>query len=255
MNEGYRGGGAGGTAGAHTASIPLPDWLFDIDAEDEPVDPQKTIWEELSIDKVKMYNNIRWSFIRPVKFLFKLDMKKDDDNYYNSHIVNSELDNTTASIVDKANVSIKNDFWGPCLLLSMYALLLWMAQVRNPPWVYVIWAVSATVLHLITRVWYSKSTLTLHYELLGYSVTPLIPVIALIVISRPPLWIAYVLELAAVVWSSTASFYSYKLFLTTEVLECSSPNKDNSRNNNINKLVPPLVLFYMYLVAIVPLKY
>jgi hypothetical protein len=64
------------------------------------------------------------------------------------------------------------DFWGPCLVVSVYGALLWLDRVRDVPWLYVIWSTASLFNHFVCRVFYKPSKLLAHYSLLGNAPLP-----------------------------------------------------------------------------------
>ena len=73
------------------------------------------------------------------------------------------------------------DFWGPCLVVSVYILILWLGNVRDGTWTYVIWTITSIFNHFVMRS-YNKSTLLMHMSILGYSIAPMIPFSTLILL-------------------------------------------------------------------------
>ena len=136
------------------------------------------------------------------------------------------------------------DFWGPCMMMSLYGLVLWVGRVRDIPWIYVIWSITATLNHLITRVWH-RSSLMIHVALLGYSVTSMIPFAAVILMVRMPIWVATLLEMVSVVWASSAAIMSYSM-----VFSVSPQNRPR-----LKLLYPLVILMEMYLISLIPIKY
>jgi hypothetical protein len=134
------------------------------------------------------------------------------------------------------------DFFGPCAMVSLYCLVLWLGRVRDVPWVYVIWSVAAVVNHFLSRVW-CKSSLMIHIALLGYSVTPLIPFAALIVLLNMPIWLATVLEIISIFWASIAAILSY-----STILKIAPQNK-----LRLQLLFPVVILMEIYLISIIPI--
>ena len=86
---------------------------------------------------------------------------------------------------------------------------LFVAQVRDVPFLYVIWSLASLLNHFVCRVFFKPSKLLAHYTLLGYSVTPILPCAAVIVLFHPPVWACTALEAVAVAWASAAAASSY----------------------------------------------
>ncbi len=136
------------------------------------------------------------------------------------------------------------DFWGPCLVYSLFGLVLWLAHVKDVPWSYIIWSLAALFNHLVCRVWLSSSKLMLHVALLGYSVAPVIPFAAIIVIVRPSIFLTCFIELVAVTWASSSAILSYRLI-------CTGPT---DKKHRLGLLVPSIVLMHLYIVSLIPIR-
>jgi hypothetical protein len=145
-----------------------------------------------------------------------------------------------------ANSKTENaiDFWGPCSVFSLYGAILFAARVKEVPWLYVIWSVGATFNHLVCRVWLPSSKLLMHMALLGYSATPLIPFAIVIALVRPPIWVSYLLEMAAILWAASAAVLSYNIVF-------SGPSEKKSR---LLLLLPSVILMELYLISLLPIK-
>lgn len=139
-------------------------------------------------------------------------------------------------------ISANVGFWGPCTVISIYCLLLWLGKIRDTPWIFVIWTIASTVNHLVSRVWY-RSTLMFHVALLGYSITPILPFAIIIIFLRPPFWLATMLELLGVWWASSAAIYSYSTIMTVTV----------EQNSKLYLLYPVVIVMEMYFTSVMPL--
>lgn len=136
------------------------------------------------------------------------------------------------------------DFFGPCSMVSLYALVLWLGRVRDVPWIYVIWTVAAVVNHFISRVW-CKSSLMIHIALLGYSFSPLIPFAAIIVFINMPIWLATILEIISIMWASIAAILSYSMILS--IAPQNTPR--------LKLLFPVVILMEIYLISLIPIRH
>ena len=130
---------------------------------------------------------------------------------------------------------------GPCTVVSLYCLILWLGRVKDVAWIFVIWSVAAVMNHLVSRVFY-HSSLMIHIALLGYSMTPIIPFAAIILFLRPPLWLATILELFSIVWASTSAILSYSTIVSISV-----ENKPK-----LNLLFPIVILMELYITSLLP---
>lgn len=136
------------------------------------------------------------------------------------------------------------DFWGPCAVVSLYGLVLWLGRVHDVPWIYLIWSIASVANHLISRVWY-KSTLLIHAAILGYSVIPIIPFAAFILFIGPPVWLATAFEVISVIWSASAAIMSYSLIFSV-------PDEDKSQ---LTLLYPCVILMEVYMISLMPIRH
>ena len=134
------------------------------------------------------------------------------------------------------------DFFGPCAIISLFGLVLWLGRVRDVPWVYVIWSIAYVINHFISRVW-CKSSLMMHIALLGYSVAPIIPFVAIIVFINMPVWLATCLEILSVLWASTSAILSYSMILSVSL----------QNQGRMKLLYPIVILMEIYLVSLIPI--
>jgi hypothetical protein len=135
------------------------------------------------------------------------------------------------------------DFWGPCSVVSVFSLVLWIGRVKEVPWIYVIWSFAAVFNHLVSRVWY-RSTLMIHIALLGYSIVPLIPFTLLILMFNPPFWLSTCLELLGIIWATLSAITSYTTIITVPA----------EHRSSIRLLYPVIILMDLYLTSLMPLK-
>jgi hypothetical protein len=136
------------------------------------------------------------------------------------------------------------DFFGPCSIVSLYGLVLWLGRVRDVPFVYLIWCIAAILNHLVSRVW-CKSSLMIHVALLGYSMAPLIPFAAIIVFVHMPIWLATVLEVISILWASIAAVLSYSMILSVAPVF----------KARLKLLFPVVLLMEVYLISLIPIRH
>jgi len=142
------------------------------------------------------------------------------------------------------NNNISIDFFGPCSIVSLYSFVLWVGSVKDVPWIYVIWTITAILNHFISRVW-CKSTLMIHIAILGYSMAPLIPCAAIIVFINMPIWVATILEIICIIWASLSTILSYQMILTM--------NRSIDQHR-LKLLFPVVLLMQIYLISVIPIK-
>lgn len=146
--------------------------------------------------------------------------------------------------ISSSNINKQSiDFWGPCTIVVLYCLLLSLNRVKDVGWIFVIWTVAAVMNHFVSRVFF-RSSLMIHTALLGYSITPIIPFAAIILLLRPPLWLATVLEVLSVVWASTSAIYSY-----STIVSISAENKPK-----LKLLYPTVILMELYITSLMPIR-
>ena len=110
-----------------------------------------------------VYSNIIWSFKSPCLLLCNC-RKYVFDKYPTPQLFKSSS--------FKGEKDVLYDFWGPCLVMSVYGAILWFSKVNHVALLYLIWLIAAVGSHLICRVWCQYSSISMHLSLLGYSVTP-----------------------------------------------------------------------------------
>ena len=133
---------------------------------------------------------------------------------------------------------------GPCTIVSLYGAILWIGNVRDVPWIYIIWLVASIFNHFICRVWFTHPKLLLHSALLGYSITPILPLTSIHVIFHPPFFISVMIILCSLAWSSFSAIMAYSVI-------CS--NASQEERQRLLLLVPSIVLMEAYLLSLLPL--
>ena len=205
----------------------LPHWIFDVDEDDDPLDLRQnsSLLQELEIDLEQIGTCIAWMFTAPWRQLFSRPS-------VGAHPIHRAT-----------NV----DFWGPCFCVTTYGTVLWFCNVRDVPWIYIIWTLGGIFNHLTARVWFNTSTLLLHLAILGYSISPLIPMALLIALARPPLWVASCIEFVALLWAAFAAHLSYRLV-------CRPTGSSTQPKPRVPLLTPPIVLMQMYFISVLPVR-
>jgi hypothetical protein len=133
------------------------------------------------------------------------------------------------------------DFWGPCAIVSVYCMILWLGRVRDVSWIFIIWSVAGIMNHFISRVFYHSSFM-IHIALLGYSLTPVIPFAAILLLTHPPSWLATALTGIAILWASTSAVLSY-----STIVPVSIENKPK-----LKLLFPIVILMELYFTSLLP---
>lgn len=137
-----------------------------------------------------------------------------------------------------------NVVWGPCLTLSIYVFLLWLARVRYVPWLFVVWIFASIFNHMVMRVWYFASDLDIHFAILGYSVWPILLFSIILILFRLPDWISIPIQVVALIWASFSSLLSYLLIF---------PSSPDIRHK-FALLIPPILLMEVYLISVIPVR-
>jgi hypothetical protein len=204
--------------------VELPNWIFDIDDEDESATSSRTLFQELEIDPGHIYRNVMWMLFGPCYRLVGRPYKR--------HPLHAS---------SSANNRRGIDFWGPCAAVSIFSLILWLGRVREVPWIYLVWAIAAVVNHMVSRVWF-HSSLMIHVALLGYATVPLIPFALLIILVNPPVWISTTLEIISIIWASLSAITSYATIITV-------PAEPRVR---LRLLYPTAIIMSLYLTSLLP---
>lgn len=236
-----------------THENPLPHWIFDVDDDDDEDNQinkdgstikRPSLLEELEIDPKHIYRykpkphslplvshdslydrNVVWMMIGPFLKLVGRPYKRHPLYVSNSNLSKHSI-----------------DYWGPCTIVILYCLILWLGRVRDVGWIFVIWTVAAIMNHFVSRVFY-HSSLMIHIALLGYSLTPILPFAAVILFVNPPVWVSSLLELTSVVWASTSAILSYATIVTI-----STENKPK-----LKLLYPTVILMELYITSLPPI--
>lgn len=130
------------------------------------------------------------------------------------------------------------DFWGPCSVVSLYCVELWLGKVKSSSWLFVIWGLAGVFNHLVMRV-HSKSSLMIHTALLGYSVTPIVLIMPLTLFLPIPDWLASLLEIISVIWAASAAVLCYFTIF----------DHPHSRSSLL-LLVPSIAVMHIYMVSL-----
>lgn len=246
----------------------------------------KTMLQELEIDPQKLLQIIVWQFKCPFFALLRrfnnLSFSFDNSRYaalrlthyicgrvvdYNSHPIRlvsrysvaggGELSTYTGYGEEPYGSSASNavegevhhiDFWGPWLICTGFAALLWLGDQKNVPYVYVIWFLGALVTHLTVRPFLEGSSLLFHLAILGYSLCPQIPLCLAILVFNPSITVSTVLQFFSVAWSCLAALMSYSMILRPLIAKPDDRIK-------LMLLYPIVTLFQIYMVTLVPLRH
>eukprot|EP00053_Salpingoeca_punica_P004721 m.50599 g.50599 ORF g.50599 m.50599 type:complete len:241 (+) comp12919_c0_seq1:55-777(+) len=160
-------------------------WLMEVEDEDDE-DIQKPLLEELDIDVKDIFLKVR-SVVLPFPSLgFK-----------------------TVSVRDNP------DFWGPLLVVMVYALVSLYGQFRVVSWIITIWIFGSILIFLLARVLGGEVGFSETLGVIGYSLLPLILTGALMPFVRGIAYLGELIKLIGVAWAS----YSAGSMLVTAELE------------------------------------
>jgi hypothetical protein len=177
-----------------STSAPLPDWIFDVyDTDIWPEDEHKSLLEELEIDFAQIVKCLSFVVSSPIHFTHSHDKQVAHNS------------NPFLNLRDEHH----HDFWGPCLVVSMYAFVLSLGRVYNVTSIYIIWLFSSLMLHLTCRTW-MPSTFAFHCAIIGYSTFPFVPVSLLAVVFHPTIIVSEVLTYTAIGWASWSAIKTYR---------------------------------------------
>ena len=175
-------------------------WLLDSEEVDDFLPVNLTMLEELELDFVNIGRTTLFMTCYPWTFLY-------------IYLQSNTMEMAVEHPLSKCS---KVDFWGPSAVVSLYCGILWTWNVKNVPWILVIWAFSAFFSHLVARVSH-KSTYILHATILGYSIVPLIPFSLLVVVSHSEEWYLLVVKFLVSLWSLLSVYISFRELLCPKV--------------------------------------
>jgi len=101
----------------------------------------------------------------------------------------------------------------------------------------------------------------LHLAITGYSACPLVPLALVVAATHPPVWLANLIELTALVWAAGAAYLSYSLVCRSSGGGSSASNGSGggsggalSSRQRVPLLAPPTLLMLMYWLSILPVR-
>ncbi|EDO31572.1 predicted protein [Nematostella vectensis] len=177
------------------------EWLLEVD-ETEDDDFNKPLLEELDIDVADIYYKVRCVIFPLPSLGFKRDVLRDSP-----------------------------DFWGPLLIVILYAILALYGQFRVVSWIITIWVLGSLIVFLLARVLGGEVTYSQCLGVIGYSLIPLVlTALALPLVHYFPM-LGFCIKAIGVVWAS----YSAGSLLIHEDLRSKRP-----------LLLYPILLLYIY---------
>eukprot|EP00045_Choanoeca_perplexa_P017586 m.257181 g.257181 ORF g.257181 m.257181 type:complete len:250 (+) comp17581_c0_seq2:82-831(+) len=176
-------------------------WMFELDDDDDDV--QTPLLEELDIDL--------------------------KDIAYKLRCVLVPLPST-----DRNRLKDEPDFWGPLLMVILYALVSLYGQFQVVSWIITIWMIGSLLIFLLGRVLGGDTNFSQTLGIVGYSLLPLI-LMGLVMPLAPTELVGTGLKAVAVIWAS----YSAGSLLATQGLESRKP-----------LLLYPILLLYIYFISL-----
>lgn len=203
------------------AASGLPAWMFEVDEYDETDAADTNILEELDLDFHLIFSIILWTIIRPLSACTRrLKMERHPLKFRPAY----------------------TSYWGPSGVLAAYAAILWLADLPNATWVFVIVIGASFFLHLTSRV-FLRPPHTIHVILLGYSVFPLVPFAIVDVLVQPQYLYAVLGEIFVVLWATYVGYVSY--------IDICGPLESHTKEK-WPLLYYPILLMNIYLISLLP---
>ncbi|KAH9488047.1 Protein yipf4 [Bulinus truncatus] len=179
-------------------------WL--LEEEDVDEEDQRPILEELDIDLKDIYYKLRC-------VLFPLPQLG-----FNRHIVRESP-----------------DFWGPLIVILLYAVISLYGQFRVVSWILTIWLIGSLMVFLLARVLGGEVSYSQCLGVIGYSVLPLFVIACILPLVHSYHYISMAFKFLGVVWAS----YSAGSLLCVQELQHKKP-----------LLLYPVFLLYIYFLSL-----
>ena len=230
----------------------LPAWIWDLEDDEDLLSSRLGLMNELEIQPRIIVNIVYWQLLAPFQPLLRRIGILARDQSAQAHPITlaSSYNRGTPSWGSPTNTTTTHsthvDFMGPAIIVTAFASLLWVGNQKNVPYVYVIWIVGAVMAHLTVRGFCSGSSISFHLAVLGYSLVPLIPLCFVILVYNPSITASTLIQCACVLWSSLAAIRSYYMIL--------HPLVEHRSRNKLLLLMPVVLLFEMYIIALVPMR-
>eukprot|EP00117_Sycon_ciliatum_P024831 scpid85714/ scgid20744/ Protein YIPF4; YIP1 family member 4 &gt; Protein YIPF4; YIP1 family member 4 len=174
-------------------------WMLEVDDQDED---EKPLLEELDIDLKDIYYKLRCVLL-PLPFLG----------------------------FDRAVIRDAPDFWGPLLVVLVYAMVSLFGQLRVISWIVTIWIFGTYLLFLLARVLGGSVSFSQMLGVIGYSLLPLIIIATVLPLLHPFPLLSSCSKVFGVIWST----YSASSLLIQEELQQKS-----------SLLLYPIFLLFVY---------
>ncbi|GFR60257.1 protein YIPF [Elysia marginata] len=179
-------------------------WL--LDEEDIEEEDQRPLLEELDIDLKDIYYKLRCVLLPLPQFGL------------NHHVVRESP-----------------DFWGPLLVILLYAIVSLYGQFRVVSWILTIWLCGSLMIFLLARVLGGEVTYSQCLGVIGYSVLPLFLIACTLTVLSSFYYLSSALKFLGVIWAA----YSAGSILCVEELQHKRP-----------LLLYPIFLLYVYFLSL-----
>ncbi|XP_078591102.1 protein YIPF4-like [Branchiostoma floridae x Branchiostoma japonicum] len=180
-------------------------WLMEVDAADDD-DDDKPLLEELDIDLKDIYYKLRCVLL-PFPFLnFRRQVVRDNP-----------------------------DFWGPLLVVVLFAMVSLYGQFRVVSWIITIWVFGSLIIFMLARVLGGEVSYSQCLGVIGYSLLPLIVTASALPLVRPFHYVSLLVKFLGVLWAA----YSAGSLLVHEEFKTKKP-----------LLMYPIFLLYIYFLSL-----
>ncbi|RUS83634.1 hypothetical protein EGW08_008602 [Elysia chlorotica] len=179
-------------------------WL--LEEEDVEEEDQRPLLEELDIDLKDIYYKLRCVLLPLPQFGL------------NHHVVRESP-----------------DFWGPLLVILLYAIVSLYGQFRVVSWILTIWLCGSLMIFLLARVLGGEVTYSQCLGVIGYSVLPLFLIACVLTVVSSFHYLSSALKFLGVIWAA----YSAGSILCVEELQHKRP-----------LLLYPIFLLYVYFLSL-----
>lgn len=148
-------------------------WMMELEEEEEELKP---LLEELDIDLKDIWHKVRCVLL-PVDVLG----------------------------FERAIVRDSPDFWGPLLVVCLYAMLSMYGNWKAVSWILTIWAIGSFLVFFLVRVMGADVTFSQTLGVIGYSLLPLTVMMTTLPIVGHVAIMAYFVKIIGVLWSSQSA--------------------------------------------------
>ncbi|CAD5116362.1 DgyrCDS5261 [Dimorphilus gyrociliatus] len=179
-------------------------WLLEVDDADE--EHQVPLLEELDINPKDIFYKLRCVLLPWPKLGYNTEIVRDSP-----------------------------DFWGPLVVVLIYALVSLYGQFRVVSWIITIWLFGSVLIFLLARVLGANVTYSQCLGVIGYSLLPLVLIGLVLPFFSQMVFIGFLFKILGVAWCT----YSAGSLLCEESL-----------SHKRTMLLYPIFLLYIYLLSL-----